>query len=72
MQASELIAATDEEIARLEQARALLGGSGTDPVRRGRPAEPSPGMARARLHRGSGARRTTGCQGWYRQPGATL
>jgi hypothetical protein len=38
MQASELIAAIDLEIARLERARALLADSGTGPVHRGRQA----------------------------------
>jgi hypothetical protein len=37
MQTSELLAAIDEEIVRLEQARALLAGSGTGPARSGRP-----------------------------------
>lgn len=38
MQTSELLAAIDEEIARLERARALLAGSETDLAHRGRPA----------------------------------
>ena len=38
MQPSEMIAAIDEEITRLEQARNLLSGIGTGPAHRGRPA----------------------------------
>jgi hypothetical protein len=38
MHPSELLAAIDEEIARLEQARALLSGSGTGAARLGRTA----------------------------------
>lgn len=58
MQPSELIAAVDEEIARLEQARALLSGSGTGRARLGRSAGAfSAGTAQRRLRRISAARR---------------
>jgi hypothetical protein len=46
MQTSELIAAIEEEIARMEQARALLSGSGAGPAHGGRrAAAPSGGPA---------------------------
>lgn len=45
MQASELLAALDEEITRLEQVRALLSGSGTGFAARGRSGAFSGGTA---------------------------
>ena len=44
MQTSELVAAIDEEIARLEHARALLSGSGTGSAHRWRPSEAFSGL----------------------------